>query len=78
MAEKAGNCLVVKSKGFSMGKLTAFTEMPFGFVTTEPLRGLAIPIINLLMFVEFKSETNTFTYIVLEPDNHSGKEVWDM
>lgn len=51
LAEKAGNCLVVKSKGFSMGKLTAFTEMPFGFATTEPLRGLAIPIINLLMFV---------------------------
>lgn len=52
MAEKAGNCLVVKSKGLSMGKLTAFTEMSFGFVTTEPLRSLAIPIINLLTFVE--------------------------
>lgn len=35
-----------------MGQLTVFTEMPFGFATTEPLRGLAIPIINLLMFVE--------------------------
>ena len=52
MAEKAGNCLVVKSKGFSMGQLTAFAEMPFGFETTEPLHGLAIPIINLLVFVK--------------------------
>lgn len=35
-----------------MEKLTAFTEMPFGYVTTEPLHVLAIPIINLLTFVE--------------------------
>lgn len=48
LAEKAGNLLEVKSKGFSMGKFTAFTKSPFGLAKTKRRHSVGWPPYNKL------------------------------
>lgn len=78
--EKAGNCLVGKVRVLN-GKINCIYRDAIWICNNRATPCPGHPYnkpVNICRTLEFKSETNTFTYIVLEPDNHSGKEVWGM